>query len=815
MPPSSETIPPVRLPASPAPDVLYLRALFLVCAFVVFVAGFLYLTFLDRELYFDEVNLYNPAYMFQHYGRITYPMHGQFDAILVHPPTHYLVIGGFLRLGLTLPHAAAVEPVMLLATACLLLVFSRFSLSIKFGLLFGTFLGALIWNVILTVRPDLSLALAWVAGLIALESARLSDWSTWRLGIGSLLLVYASAVHYPGVFAQAGIVVYAVWACFVLPRRRLPATIGTLLAGPCLIGIPYLLLFAVPFRNQIWSTIQSEQGPGGPMIALRHHFQTYDIWAHGWSGIVHRQPLVQSLLFPLWSLHIPVALVGPLLLFAFRSTRALAIAALPQVLFIVFGARYKQPGYSGYYAPEAILYLSAVIAVFFAGVLYVLSRIKTSALSVVAAVLFVAGFTVFALHDKPGAVTEVKFTRDLRDLDVGRAASRAILGPSALVTTSGAGVWYTSGAEHLYPVFWDLAHPPAIAEPTFRQYFSQFDAVVLDADEGWVAWNKERENLTSFLASGDLNLMGFWFGDRRQKSASGLSLLMLTPNEQPVRGFASNRGKTYRFEPAHQADSVLFCAICPIGDLQNRGEFDFYATFFLPSKSNHDDPRSITDPADPRSVIRVLLVSQQKFQQDVLPRATRCKSRYRITGRLVEVDQDAMVSQLRRNDRPIKFYRSIAAALGGAGRLNAANTEKIPGAIQLDKIQPATAGTVLSKTPDGWQLTTDPALAAAAAAIPIENVNGVSSGYLYVRAKESEGAVGFTLLNSRTYVPAAPEVLWEAHDPVNEIYIPVRSFDGVDRLVIRNSYGHGASKILIKDLAVVTVRPPSGSAANR
>jgi hypothetical protein len=181
----------------------------------------------------------------------------------------------------------------------------------------------------------------------------------------------------------------------------------------------------------------------------------------------------------------------------------------------------------------------------------------------------------------------------------------------------------------------------------------------------------------------------------------------------------------------------------------------------------------------------------------------------------VEVDQDAMASQLRRNDRPIKFYRSIAAALGGAGRLNAANTEKIPGAIQLDKIQPATAGTVLSKTPDGWQLTTDPALAAAAAAIPIENVNGVSSGYLYVRAKESEGAVGFTLLNSRTYVPAAPEVLWEAHDPVNEIYIPVRSFDGVDRLVIRNSYGHGASKILIKDLAVVTVRPPSGSAANR
>jgi hypothetical protein len=800
--PSIESIRLVEQPANPASDAL--RITFLVCAFVICAAGCLYLTFLDRELFFDEVGLYNPPYMFQHYGRITYPVHAHFDDMVIHPPTHYLVIGALLRMGLTLPHAAAVEPVILLSTACVLLVLSRFPLPIKFGLLFGTFLGALVWNDLLTVRPDLSLALAWIAGLIALESARLSNWSPWRLAIGSLLLVYASAVHYPGVLAQAGVIIYAVWACFALPWRRLPAALGSLMVGPCLVGIPYLLLFVIPFQKQIRETVVAQQGEGGPLTALRHHIETYDIWLHGWSFNLHHQPFVQSLLLPVWFLHIPVALVGFLLLFAFRSCRGLAIAALPQVLFIVFGARHKQPGYSGYFAPEAILYLSAVIAVFFAMVFHIVSRIKIHARAIAGAVATVACFTALALHDQPGAVWTMKFTRDLKDLDIGRAASRAILGPSALVGTAGAGVWYTGGAAHLYPrLKEDLLYPATIAGLNLKEYFSQFDAVVLGNAETWATWNKERQNLTSLFASGGLNLKGFWFADRRRDRSSSLTLLMLGVNQEPVQGFATYGGKTYRFEPSPQADSVFFCAVCPIGDLRSDFQFNFYATFFIPWKNN-DDPIAVTDPGDPRPVIRMLLVSREQFQQEVLPLAARCKTRYQIAGRLVEVDQNAMVSELRRNDQPIKFYRSIAAALGGSGRLNRGNTERVPGAIQLDKIRASVAAN-LSKGPDGWQVKIQPATGSEAVFIPIENVNKLSGGYVYVRAKESVGTVGLTVLNSRTYAFAGPEVQWEAHDPTTEIYIPVQSFDGVDQLVIRNLDEHGSSQILIKDLAVVTV----------
>jgi hypothetical protein len=707
-----------------------------------------------------------------------------------------------MRWGWTLTHAAAADSVLFLCIACVLLVLSRFTLPVKFGLLFGTFLGALIWNDLLTVRPDLSLALAWIAGLIALESARLANWSPWRLAIGSLSLVYASAVHYPGLFAQMAVVIYAVWACYQLPWRRLPAILGALMIGPCLIGIPYLLLFVIPFQNQIRETVLRHQGEGGLLVALRNHFQTYDIWAQGWSFEVHHQPLVQSLLMPLWSLHIPIALIGPLLFFAFRSTRGLAISALPQVLFIVFGARHKQPGYSGYYAPEAILYLSGVIAVFFAGAFHFVSRIKSKTWAVVTTALLVAGFTGLALHDKPTVVANVKLVPDLKDLDVGRAVSREILGPSALVGATGAGVWYTGGAEHLYPsLTLDLLYPATVAKFSPKQLLSQFDAVVMDADQSWATWNKERVTLTSLLASGDLNMNGFWFGDRRRNRSSGLSLLMLGSNQGPMRGFASNGGKTYKFEPSPRADSVLFCAVCPIGDLQSNFQFDYYATFYLPW-TNNDDPRGVTDPADPRSVIRFLLVSRQQFQKEVLPMTTRCKTRYQILGQLVEVDQDAMVAKLRTDDRPIKFYRDIAAALGGSGKLNSGNTVRVQGVLQLDQLKAAEQARV-SKTSDGWRVTTDSNVEFGAVSIPMQATSAASSGYVYVRAQILGGTIGLSVRNHRN-IFIAPEVVWEAHDPEAEVYIPIPSFEDVAGLVVRNLDRHGPSTIVLKDAAVVT-----------
>jgi hypothetical protein len=237
--------------------------------------------------------------------------------------------------------------------------------------------------------------------------------------------------------------------------------------------------------------------------------------------------------------------------------------------------------------------------------------------------------------------------------------------------------------------------------------------------------------------------------------------------------------------------------------LQSDFQFDYYATFFLPW-TNNDDPRSITDPSDPRSVIRFLLVSRQQFQKEVLPKATRCKTRYQIEGRLVEVDQDSMVQKLRSTDRPIKFYRSIAAALGGSGKLNQGNTRRVQGALQLDQLKAAEQARV-SKTSDGWRVTTDTNVEFGAVSIPMEAASEADSGYVYVRAQVPEGVVGLSVRNQRN-IFMAPEVVWEAHDPEAEVYIPISSFDGVAGLVVRNLDVHGRSTIVLKDAAVVTRR---------
>src|SRR5712692_9863072 len=229
----------------------YLQVFFACCFVILTTVAVLYLAFLDRGIAFDEVGLHNAPYMFLHYGRVTYPIHGQFDDMVVHPPIHYLGIGLLMKLGLSLFHAAAVTPILCFAVAGLLLLFSRISFPVKFGLLFGIFLGALVWNWTFTVRPDLSLALAWIAGLIALETGRLADWDLKRLFAGGLLLGCASVVHYPGMFCWTGMLVYMVWAWRSLSRRQAVLRIAAMLAGLGLIALPFALLFAIPLRFEI------------------------------------------------------------------------------------------------------------------------------------------------------------------------------------------------------------------------------------------------------------------------------------------------------------------------------------------------------------------------------------------------------------------------------------------------------------------------------------------------------------------------------------------------------------------------------------
>jgi hypothetical protein len=154
----------------------------MVAALAVFLVGYaiFYQCFSERQVYFDEVGLYNPVYMYLHYGRMTYPAHDQFDVMYIHPPVYYWLVALMMRTGLSIYHAAGLITVLVFALFAGLTAWSRFQFPVKCAMLFGCFLGAFVWNEALVLRPDLILALSWAAGLVALETARLPTSSIRR-----------------------------------------------------------------------------------------------------------------------------------------------------------------------------------------------------------------------------------------------------------------------------------------------------------------------------------------------------------------------------------------------------------------------------------------------------------------------------------------------------------------------------------------------------------------------------------------------------------------------------------------------------------
>lgn len=93
--------------------------------------------FSDRRGGVDEIGLFNPTYVDLHYGKIAYPIYGDFDTMVVHPPLHYKIIAAFMRCGLTYYYAEATPALLMLLLGIVLVVDSPFPAPVKLGLLCG------------------------------------------------------------------------------------------------------------------------------------------------------------------------------------------------------------------------------------------------------------------------------------------------------------------------------------------------------------------------------------------------------------------------------------------------------------------------------------------------------------------------------------------------------------------------------------------------------------------------------------------------------------------------------------------------------
>jgi hypothetical protein len=635
----------------------------------------LYQCFAERVIYFDEVGLFNPVYTYLHSGKMTYPAHGQFDAMFIHPPTQYFLIAMLMHFGLSVFHAAGLLSVLLFVAFAALVSFSEFPFPIKASLLFSCFLGAFVWNEALVLRPDLTLALCWCSGLVALESARLSHWNKWRLFVGGFFLALASAVHYPGIAAVLGLAVYAAWVWKALPWKEGKIKIGWMLGGACIIGFPYVVLFLIPHGRDVLAFSSSVQRVAPPGTAFQRHMEAYAYWKHWEPALLRLRPVVTILTEPIFRWSIPAAFLAPGLLILLPATRGLALASLPHLLFLLFGARHKQIGYTGYFVPEVILYLVAVTSIFLTAIFAAVQRLNRQSFTVLAVVIVGVALAVGAVTDTPAILgTNVIRTRGIYDFEAGRAAGRAILGSNAVVGTNSAGVWYTCGAAHLYFVTPEISYPSDLSCLDLKRYYGFFDALAVDPHQSWLAYSRQRVSITSSYLDGILQLRGFFFADRRSRFESGLSYMLYSVRRpQRLIGYGVRGNNAYRFEEYSGGDQVLLSAVCPVnatetGELNNdKLKLDFYVVHFRPIPSNQD-PRSATDLNIPAAIVS-LIADRNRFETDIRPNLKRCTVRDQILGRLNVLDEMQFIRDSDKTDAPMQFYPSFATFRTKVGAL--------------------------------------------------------------------------------------------------------------------------------------------------
>jgi hypothetical protein len=634
--------------------------------------------FSARNVWIDELGLYNPIYMYLHYGKMTYPIHHHFEEMVVHPPTHYVVIAWLMKLGLNLYYAEAVPPYVLTILILYLICRGGFPNAVKLGLLIGVFSAvSLIYcqmtNLFAQLRPDTTLTLALMAGLLALESGRLEAWNSKKLFLGSLLLTYASGLHYPAGLAFTGVGVYLIWACWTLgiaqARRRIVALVG----GACLFGIPFLVLFVEPHWKGIWMMITSVQSGGGIQSALARHFAQYD-WL---SGLMSMTKMGQSLLMlplegPL-SRHIPVIGLATVMLLLMPSTRGIALAGLPYPLVVLL---YSQQKSTGYYIAELALYMSAVVALTLVVAEWIAQRVclPIAKIAFIPTAAVALGVSYFGAHPVwPWRLAE-------HEMDVARAASRELVGPNAVVAGR-LGTWYTSGAIHWFDPTPELLYAKDIHAVDLTSYFRPFDAVVEYAHMSDYTLNAQRATLSTWYVDGTLNLRGFYLlQDQPNFGAAGIGNLFLSVERIPqVSGYVMKNQQLFRFDEEAAGE---FVAAALIGSLDkwNLADFPnllFYDVIRMPKRDASDlqpahfsydrlktgDEAIKRDTSDLQPALFIVIMPRKPYEARRAELAKAYGIRDEIIGQLQSVNPQELLAKSRRSEQPMRFYRTSREAV--------------------------------------------------------------------------------------------------------------------------------------------------------
>jgi len=627
----------------------------LVTAIITLLVAVLWSFFMERRITFDDFGLFNPVYTVWKYGAVSYPVYQEFIHMVEEPPTNYFLIGELMRVGLTAPYAEAAGPFLLILLSVAVVYRSKFSNEIKVSLLFGLIAGSFLpWISVFggfgpglaVTRPDLIVAFSWFGGLVALESGRLDSWNPTRLCLGSALLTLSSALHYITIVAWLGAFVYLVWVLKVKGRAGVAASIS-IMVGALVVAIPFLLLWFIPEFPIILTFVRSgtNQPLGAILPNVTMHIHMYsEIYA--W----FRSPVAALIFFPL-AIGVPVVLLSTPVLMCCRETRGMALASLPNSLFLLLAIQRKfEPGY---YIPELMIYASAFAMFVIMGGNYTW-RFATSRLGeergmkivtpMITAVLLVSMVSV------PLSAHYFEINPLIRpdELSIARAAGKLMLGPQALVGAQ-IGRSYIYGEAYWYNVDPDVLWNP-IGNLNLTEYFSHFDAIGVDSFSSEFTANGLNESIPSWYVDGILNLRGFYFSTLHSPTLD--YLLLSVKQSENVSGYGTLGNWTVvRFEENRSGNFAYVAAVCEQGNSLPGLETLFNNVYLLPQQGNTPPQELVTfiSTVHAYDSYSAALASECDVHQEMLLASQR-------------MPYEELVNVLD-NDRPILFFENLQSAV--------------------------------------------------------------------------------------------------------------------------------------------------------
>jgi hypothetical protein len=762
-----------------------------VLGFAVFVGVWVLLAgfFHERMGGVDELGLFNPSYMVSYYGELTYPIHGYVDKpVIVHPPVHTGVIGLLGRMGFTWYYAEATPTVFFLLLSVIFVVRGAFSLPAKLGLLFAIALAAYpgrlpfvahwpYWCEIFGTRPEGHIQAAWMAGLIILENARLKGWPKQHLFWGAAVLTWAATLHYYAWPAVLGIVVYAILILHSSGWLASRSQLVALSAGACLVGIPYLVFYLIPYREQVLAAIKA-QGSGGIAESIKAHFEIYGLWAHS-----AHAPLAIRIV--VWS-GVPVMLFMPIVFGFVRCLRGMVLAAAPWQICLFFFASHKL---GSYLTHEALLSDAALCAGVLTAAMWLVARMErpivSKAIPICAAITLAACLVVDTGLLDGGTRIEPR----VHEADLARAASRQILGREARVA-SRLGAWYTSGAAVWHDTMVDLLARPKSYDPAV--YFGQFDALADYFHRSNDKLNGDH-TLSSWYAEGLLKLRGFFWGE----SGPDMQLLyfQLNPPSQVI-GYVARRGELGRFEEDLAGDHTLVSAACE-SITSDRADEDLRASGI---------PHGILQL--PQSGVLVTTLTPRGLAT-LPPWMTSCRQVNAIQGRMSSVNKSALIAELRRDKGLVHFAQRLEDVPGYRGMPIPAELLPPTDVVRLDHVldfEKLHAINLAKMERVRTTLVTDPRPGAFSAMVPI--VGGASLTvpcWIKLRLQVNSGSIGILLHDGVDSTVVGKAALTKTTQPV-DIALPADSLAKAKYVMLFNADWSGASRVEILDATVLVRR---------